>query len=178
VAHSRQKLKGRRNRGGGSFSALVHEWFESAQYAMLSARAVKATIDLYCQYRGSNNGDLTAAWSVMQKRGWTSKGQLRKALDELLARGWIIRTRQGGTIAPTLYALTFLGVDPCNGKLDAGIHADPKPSHLWKILGSTTLPKSKRQVRKKVVSRVEGHSVPHGGAQITELRRSVSRVEG
>jgi len=109
---------------------LVHNYFTSEEYAALSPRALKAMIDLLVQFRGANNGDLCAAWSLMRKLGWTSKDQLAKALTELKERGWIIVSRQGGRRIPTLYALTILRVDPCNGKLD--IAATRTPLHLWR----------------------------------------------
>jgi hypothetical protein len=114
----------------GGFSALPHDIFQSSQYAALSPRAVKLLIDIYCQFRGTNNGDLSASWRFMQKRGWKSKSQLAKALAELDVTRWVLRTRQGDINKPTLYAVTFKGVDHCGGKLD--VPADPKPSHSWK----------------------------------------------
>lgn len=109
---------------------LVHEYFRSAEYARLSPRAVKALVDLYTQFRGSNNGNLCAAWTLMAPLGWTSKDQLAKALAELLKAGWIVITRQGGRRIPTLYAVTWLGIDRCDGKLD--VRPDPVPSHAWR----------------------------------------------
>jgi hypothetical protein len=128
---------------------LIHDIFQSQQYAALSARAVKLLLDLYCQYRGENNGDLCATWSVMAKLGWTSKSQLGKALTELEARGWVLRTRQGSINKPSLYAVTWCGIDACGGKLDPGVTCDPMPSNLWK-LAEALEPKalSARKVRK------------------------------
>jgi hypothetical protein len=128
MARTRERMKGRRTKG--SFSMLTHDYFTSPEYGELSPRAVKALIDCYTQFRGNNNGDLTAAWSIMAKRGWRSKDQLEKAIDELLDRGWIVVSRQGSRGVPTLYAVTFLGVDRCDGKLD--ITPNPAPLHAWK----------------------------------------------
>jgi hypothetical protein len=130
--------KGRGGMEGKSFSMLVHAYWQSPQYAKLPPGAVKLLVDLVCQFRGSNNGDLTTAWSVMRLRGWRSKAMLHKARKELEARGWILRTRQGSINAPTLYALTFAGIDDCRdsyGKLkfDPGVRPDPKPLHLWQL---------------------------------------------
>jgi len=50
---TRSRMKGRRS--APHYSQLIHAYFESPEYARLSPRAVKALIDLYCQYRGSNN---------------------------------------------------------------------------------------------------------------------------
>ena len=129
MARSILKAKGRRE-GQGGFSRLIHAYFETLEYAALSPRAVKALIDIYCQYRGSNNGDLTGAFSVMRKRGWSSKDQLSKALKELLDGGWLMVTRQGGRHSATLYAVTFMPIDACGGKLD--VKATATAPHLWK----------------------------------------------
>src|ERR1039458_1440666 len=148
-----------------SFSMFIHAYFQSWEYAELSARAVKALVDLYCQFRGSNNGDLCGAWSMMSKRGWTSRSQLEKAVDELLAKGWITVTRQGGRRISTLYAVSFLAIDPCGGKLD--VSSCPTPSHLWKRdKGAPVIqiPRSRRKVRKKVVSRDAGQCNPQYGS--------------
>lgn len=157
-------MKGRSSKTRG-FSMLIHAYFQSNEYAELSARAVKALVDLYCQYRGGNNGDLCAAWSIMSKCGWTSRSQLEKALDELLAKGWISVTRQGGRRVPTLYAVSFLGIDACGGKLD--VSPCPMPTHLWRRDRRVPLietPPSDRKVRKKAVSLDTGQCNPRHGA--------------
>lgn len=128
MALTRLRMKGRRT--GHHYSQLIHAYFESAEYACLSPRAVKALIDVYCQYRGGNNGDLVATISVMRARGWKSKDQLAKAIAELVERGWLMVTRQGGRNIPTLYAVTFLAIDECGGKLD--VKPTATPLHLWK----------------------------------------------
>ncbi|HXF67671.1 MAG TPA: hypothetical protein VNK67_13375 [Burkholderiales bacterium] len=110
--------------------ALPHEYFESPEYAELSPRAVKALLDIYCQFRGSNNGLLTASWGIMRARGWRSKSNLRNAVRELLDRGWLITTRRGGRHCATCFAVTFLGIDECGGALD--ITPSPYPLHLWR----------------------------------------------
>jgi hypothetical protein len=90
--------------------------------AMVSAPACKLFIDLYGQFNGKNNGDFTAAWSVMQKLGWKSRDTLARALRELQAYGLIFDTRRGGQDSKgrkpaTLWAVTFHAVDLCKGKL-------------------------------------------------------------
>ncbi|WP_303900773.1 hypothetical protein [Thiohalomonas denitrificans] len=92
---------------------------------------MKLLVDLGAQYRGTNNGDLTAAFSIMERRGWKSKSSLQNALVELLETGWIIKTRQGGRNFPSLYALTFLPIDECGGKLDRP--STNAPLGWWKL---------------------------------------------
>lgn len=50
---------------------------------------------------------------------WSAK-TLHKAKRELLESGLIAVSRQGGKNQCTLYALTFLAIDDCGGKLDIG----------------------------------------------------------
>ncbi len=126
-----ERMKGRRE--SGTFSKLIHAYFQSPEFAELSPRAVKALIDLYCQYRGYNNGDLSAAISIMRARGWRSKDQLAKALKELVEKDWLVVTRQGGRNLATLYAVTFMPINECGGKLD--VKATVTPPHLWKRPG-------------------------------------------
>lgn len=149
MATRRAKWRGKRSSKG--FSMLVHEYFRSAEYARLSPRAVKALIDLYTQFRGGNNGDLCAAWTVMAPLGWTSKDQLAKAIQELLEAGWVVITRQGGRRIPTLYAVTWLGIDACDGKLD--VRPNPVPLMLWR-----------RPVATLALSRPTGQSAPPHGS--------------
>jgi hypothetical protein len=87
-------------------------------FATLSAHAVKLLIDVARLYDGKNNGDLSAAYSVLQReRHWKSRDTLGKAIGELCRAGFLERTRQGrkwgsgGTPEPNLYALTWRGID-------------------------------------------------------------------
>lgn len=128
----------KRHRTTRAFFMMTHEVWRTRQRVSLSARATKLLVDLCCQHNGHNNGDLTTAWSVMREQfSWRSKDQLGKATAELEARGWIIKTRQGmrarGVHSPTLWALSFMGIDDCGKhRRDAGIHPDTMPRHLWR----------------------------------------------
>ena len=151
----------RRSAGLPPFTPLVHQYFLTQQFAVLSPRAVKLLIELWMQFRGANNGSLCAAWSVMRQRGWTSKDQLAKALKELETANWIVRTRQGGINRPTLYAVTFRGIDPCAGKLD--VAPDPRPSHAWRESGHAPTRSARRVHRAPSPARHAGHDAPGRG---------------
>lgn len=116
MVNSRRKAKGRLD--SGSFVAIPHAILESNSYAKLSAPAVKLMLDLYGQYKGSNNGDFSMAWSMMSTRGWRSKDTLYRGRNELVDKGFIIQTRLGGKHQCSLYAVTWQPIDECNGKLD------------------------------------------------------------
>jgi hypothetical protein len=174
MASKLQRMKGRRE--SRVFSMFIHAYFQSPEYAELSPRAVKLLVDLYCQFTGYNNGDFCATWSPksngrpnqwpgMRKLGWSSKSQLSKALKELRDRGWIVVTRQGGRHVCSLYAVTFLGINECGGKLD--VAANPAPTNSWKRSRQATvieLPRSRRQVRNKNAAPPAGHIDPRHGA--------------
>lgn len=166
---ARRAFKGKKW-SGKSYSQLIHAYFQSEQYAKLSPRAVKLLVDLMTQYRGVNNGDLTTAWTIMLRYGWRSKDILSRATAELERRGWIIRTRQGGRHAPTLWALTFYGIDDCrdkegNPKRDQGIKPDSMPLHLWRLDGfDQPAERSKRRFKNKSVPRLSGKAPPATGS--------------
>lgn len=148
VSRTREKAHGRRD-DGGSFVLIPHRVLESTNFVSLSAHASRLLLDMCVQYKGKNNGDLCVAWSTMRLRGWRSRDTLFKAIRELEAYGMIERTRQGGEgkagrRAATLFALTWLDVDECGGKLDIG----PKvrsgkwrlPPDLQLLAGKTRTP--------------------------------------
>ena len=95
------------------WDVLNHETFRT-----LSPRATKLVVDIAAQYRGNNNGDLSATLSLMRDRGWKSSDQLDKAKKELVGKDVIRVARQGGLNKCNLYALTWFPIDECNGKLD------------------------------------------------------------
>jgi hypothetical protein len=179
----RKKWKGQ---GGPSYSKLVHAYFQSPQYAKLSPRAVKLLVDLLAQYRGTNNGDLTTAWSVMRERGWRSKHLLYMAIEELDERGWILKTRQGqrakGIHSATLWAVTFEGINDCRDsqgqrKLDPGIQPDTRPLHLWKTPScDKPAPEAKRAFRKQSNGPTTGKAFPDYRANVSDISAHLSRL--
>jgi hypothetical protein len=114
---------------GPSFVALQHRMLRHPSFLSLSARAVKTLLYLAGQYRGKNNGDLQATWKLARSAGFRSSANLRAALRELEAAGFIVCTRQGGRNVCSLYALTWLAVDDCGGKLD--VATTRVPSNEW-----------------------------------------------
>ena len=125
--------KRRRNMGRQTtqpFLSLPHNVLDHDSFRTLSPRATKLLIDIAAQYRGCNNGDLCAPLSVMRKRGWKSSDQLFKARKELLDRGLILTSRQGGLNKCSLFALTWFQIDDCKGKLD--IQSTTVAPHNWK----------------------------------------------
>lgn len=110
----------KRKRERGAFLALPVAVLNSQTYARLSPHAVKLLLDLGSQYRGDNNGDLSAPWKLMRPRGWRSEETLSKAKQELLQARFIVEMRKGRRPnVCTLYALTWFNLDPST-KHDVG----------------------------------------------------------
>ena len=96
-----------------------HEVLNSVAFIGLSAHARMLLLDLAAQYKGNNNGDLCAAWTLMHPRGWKSEETLHKAKRQLLERGLVAETRKGARPnKAALYGLTWFTLDDCKGKLD------------------------------------------------------------
>lgn len=127
MADKRARHKGRKNHG--SYSAWPHACAEHENFAQLSTTARALLFEFLGQYRGNNNGDLCCAFSLLKRRGWKSRDTIERARTELEKFGWIVRSRQGGRNAPNLYALTFIDIHECGGKLE--IKAGP-PLGTWK----------------------------------------------
>lgn len=130
MADRRARKKGRQG-GTGSFLALPHVWLDSPEFRALSARATKALLGLAAQYRGANNGTLALPRGRHQVFGWgRAHGSVDRALKELEASGFVVKTRQGGKNMPSLYAVTWWPVDRCDGRHDHP--AGAAPLHLWR----------------------------------------------
>jgi hypothetical protein len=69
----------REKREGGGYVAFPHEVLNSVAYIGLSAHARMLLLDIAAQYKGNNNGDLCAAWTLMRARGWRSEDTLNNA---------------------------------------------------------------------------------------------------
>ncbi|TEP95575.1 hypothetical protein IPC65_05170 [Pseudomonas aeruginosa] len=122
-----RKSKGRNP--SGTFAALPHAVMDSEDFRALSGGALKVLLGLLRQYRGMNNGDLSASFTQAKQWGVNSRTTLSKALDELQDHDLIIRTREGKFIKPggccALYAITWRPIDPCEGKIEVSPTTTP-----------------------------------------------------
>ena len=137
-ARRRRRQHGRKT--DHSFLAIPHYILRSPEFGALGPWAHKLLIELAGNYNGKNNGNLSAAFSVLRKRGWNSPGTLNDAISQLLESGWLVRTRHGGKNRCSLYALTWWPIDSCEGTwLEVGPEAAAR--HAWKsisVVGSRT----------------------------------------
>lgn len=125
----RRKLKGRKTEG--SFSIWPHACAHHENFKKLTPLAKALLFELLGQFRIANNGDLSCHWKRMKAIGWRSRTTVEKARSELERSGWIVRTFQGSLgNRCNLYAVTWLGIDECKGKLN--VPASPVPLGFWK----------------------------------------------
>lgn len=127
MAKDRRRAKGRKE--SGSFALLPHAVMDSKDFRALSGGALKVLLGLLRQYKGANNGDLSAPFTQAVRWGIGSKTTLAKALRELQELNLIVCTREGRFIKPggccALYALTWKPIDECGGKLEVSSTVTP-----------------------------------------------------
>ncbi len=116
------KPNGKRKGSHKSFAGIPRIVMTHPDYKSLGGNSIRLLLELAYQYRGSNNGDLQACYSLMKDRGFSSKETLSRAIKQLLEKKFIIRTRTGAFLNPggrcALYALTWQPIDECGGKLE------------------------------------------------------------
>ena len=137
--------KAKRPESVTNFSALPYAVMDSPAYTGASVAAKALLNELIRQHNGANNGRLHLAHAWLAGRGWPSKSTVDKARAELLERGLVVQTRQGGMgIGATWFALTWLIISNFTG-LDIG----PKcyPQGAWKLC--QLLPTSRRKAPMK-----------------------------
>lgn len=118
-------------RGSGAFLPFRLDVLRSSALALLSPYASKLLLDIASQWSLGRNGDASVAFEkVLRERGWRSKATLHKALKELVASGLIVQTRQGSLHKCSLYALGWLAIDECGGKLD--VQPTVGPLDYWR----------------------------------------------
>lgn len=134
---ARKNNHGKKNSFSGRYMQLPYAVLDSINYRKLPPSAKQLLIDIFRQHNGHNNGDLSASFKIMHKRGWKSKSTLSRALEALLKSDLIIKTREGWfqgehSSRCALYAVTWLGIAECPGK-DLDVKANPRPSFAFSI---------------------------------------------
>lgn len=157
MARNSRYKEAKEKRESGGFAPLPYVVLRSAGFARLGPHAVKLLMDLLAQYKGDNNGDLCASWTLMKERGWRSRDTLNKARRALLDGEWITITRQGGRRRPTLYAVTFYAIDECGGKLD--VRSTHSPPSAWRR--HEPLPALRAVLKNNPLTRGAGHNGDH-----------------
>jgi hypothetical protein len=95
----------------GLYGAIPHAVLDSAAFQGASYPAKALLFDLMRQHSGTNNGHLHLSFSWLESRGWKSRDVIQRAKAELIERGLLIQTRQGGlNIGPSRFAFTWVHV--------------------------------------------------------------------
>jgi len=97
----------------GLYGGMPHAVLDSTAFKGLSYPAKALLFELIRQHNAvkGNNGHLHLSFTWLQKRGWKSRDVIQRARDELLKRGLLIQTRQGGlNIGASRYAVTWLKI--------------------------------------------------------------------
>jgi hypothetical protein len=138
MANTDTRRRRQKGRTSGGFIILPHSILRSPEFGGLTAKAVKLLIELAGLYNGSNNGNLSCAYSVLKERGWRSAGTLAAAILELRTVGFLLTTRHGGKHRCSLYAITWWAIDDCKGK---GLELPPEnvPRNTWKNTNGSRL---------------------------------------
>jgi hypothetical protein len=100
----------------GRFFAFPHYVSDSTAFLSLGMLARVLLLDVGRQYNGHNNGHLHITYRWLRMRGWSSNDSIQRAKNELLDKGLIQQTRQGGmNMGPSLFALTWLSIENFQG---------------------------------------------------------------
>jgi hypothetical protein len=102
---------------------------------------------------GKNNGDIALTRGELEKRGIRGERQRTQAIAELIATGWLVRTKRGGLrMGPDLFAITVRPINECidkrTGKSRHELKPESVPSHLWKKVNAhlrEAVPSAKRR---------------------------------
>ena len=115
----------------GHVNVLPKALTTSREFRALGGSATKLLIAILPQFNGpgSNNGSMRILVNEPARYGFTRKGTLLKARDDLLKAGFLIMTRLGGQHRPTLYGVTWERLDPVD---DMCPHAQNSPPGLWR----------------------------------------------
>lgn len=116
------------------FVSLPHALLTDPSFASLSGVGMKLLLALLSGYAGNNNGHLTATHSKMIHLGFSSKDSLARGLRELMAAGYILRTKRQHLRSPALYAVTWLPINPAPAgqAYDQGIAPGGQALDLWR----------------------------------------------
>jgi hypothetical protein len=120
ASKGRKAAKGKRD--GTGFALLPLVVLESPGYRAASHPARSLLVDMVMQYRGSNNGRLTACAKYLNSLGWRSNDVIVRARRNLIDCCLIVETRKGARPNRAgWYALTRLDLD-----VTEGLDIDPK----------------------------------------------------
>lgn len=100
----------------GTYAAMPHIVLDSVAYQHAAPMAKAILPELLRQLNGVNNGHLQLTMGYLARRGWKSCDVVQRAKAELLSRGLIVQTAQGGrNIGASQFAVTWLDISDWRG---------------------------------------------------------------
>lgn len=181
MAERRQKRPAESVRG--HYGAIPTVLLDSRAFMGASYPAKALLFDVIRQHNGSNNGRLQLSFAWLGKRGWKSRDVIQRAKAELIARGLLIKTKQGGlNTGASWYAVTWLDISNFVG-LD--IQAKDYHPGAWSSMDALPMPVKPQGYEiawdgtKPVISKPENaNAVPPAGTGSTGKRYSASPPAG
>lgn len=158
----------------GRLVALPRAVAESKAFIGASHRAKAMLWEFAMAHNGSNNGHITMSTAPrredgppgpirLSERGWTSADAVHLAILELMERGLILQTRQGGLgIGPSRYALTWHRITSF-----VGLDIEPRHYHpgVWALCNLPATARRKPPAKNhEVSSDHRSEPVPNTGA--------------
>lgn len=151
----------------GSYCALPHAVLDSIAFMGAAHPARSLLCDLIRQHNGKNNGHMHMASPWLRKRGWTSNDVVHRAKLELIERGLIVQTRQGGLNAgANLYAVTWLIITNF-----VGLDIRPNDYHpgAWRLMENLPIIGKRTQLHSLPNSKkCDASSVSRGGTALPD----------
>lgn len=93
------------------YAAIEHRVIDSPAYAALTFSARALLIMLARQLNKDNNGHLQATFKYLKEYGFDSERTIGRGIKELIANGFVYRTRLGGyQQGASQYAVTWLPI--------------------------------------------------------------------
>jgi len=126
--HKRRRRSGRGTRPDGRserperFFMLKYDMALSRAWHSLSGAAVKVFIELRCSFDGANNGKLFLSFADAARRLGLGKSTVKRAFDELAAKGFIRKTGAGN----------WYGRKAATWRVTTESWQDNLPSHEWR----------------------------------------------
>jgi hypothetical protein len=144
MGHGKRKVR-KVASGVHPYAALEHRIIDSEAFADLKPQSVRLLMIICRQLTVyNNNGHLQATWSYTRKRGMGSENTLRAAIADLIAHGFVYRTKSRGPNKQwAKYAITWKSI-----KEKDGLYLDGFLFDAWKFwVSSKKAPLKKRRIR-------------------------------
>lgn len=141
----------------GRHVRIYCDLLDSPAWCALSKTSRALFLDLRSLVGPSNNGDISAALSLMRKKRWNSSSTLADALFELQALGFIAKTRntvgvENGSRVCCLYRFTDLATYPFP-KLGIEAHAETHDYRRYTTLAAAERALKEAQIQREAAAR-------------------------